>query len=322
MTIRLGVAGTGGISHLHFQQLSELDTVKVTALCDPNEENRMKVIKRFPELSEAVTFDRYEDMLKAQVVDAVLICSPHTLHFSQAMQALQYDCHVMLEKPMTCSSKEAAALIAEAEQKQKVLQVSYQRHFMPVFQYIKTALSDGTIGALTSVSASLYQGWRDGSAGTWRQNPALSGGGMLMDSGSHLIDALLWTTGMTPESIQGHISKQGAPVEIDTQVSIRFTEGPLANLTVIGHAPTWEERFMFCGEQGAITLNDGKVRLCYPGQEPITPDLPVQTTNADKSFIDAILGKHEVVVPGTFAEKVVRLTEDIYAHTGYEPIKA
>jgi len=51
------------------------------------------------------------------------------------------------------------------------------------------------------------------------------------------------------------------------------------------------------------------------------PELPKQTTNQDKSFIDAILGRHEVLVPGTFALKVVRLTEMIYEAAGYQPIE-
>ncbi|MBW7455693.1 hypothetical protein K0U00_16830, partial [Paenibacillus sepulcri] len=54
-------------------------------------------------------------------------------------------------------------------------------------------------------------------------------------------------------------------------------------------------------------------------QEAIVPDLPQPTTNQDKSFIDAILGRHEVLVPGEFALKVVKLSEMIYQAAGYVP---
>ncbi|TDQ42163.1 Gfo/Idh/MocA family protein [Aureibacillus halotolerans] len=319
MTVRLGVSGVGGISHLHFRQLADIDEVTVTALSDPNGASIAKAIKQFPELDNAQCYSSYEDMLQTEQLDAILLCSPHTLHFSQAMAALDAGCHVLIEKPMTCSSDEAATLCKQAKAVDKVLQVSYQRHFMPIFQYVKEALTDGTIGELTSVNASLYQHWMVGTRNSWRQTPSLSGGGMLMDSGSHIIDVLLWTTNMTPGTIRAHISQQGSPVEIDSHISLQFEEGPLANIAVIGHAPMWDERFVFCGTKGAIIIDNDKLTLRFPGNDPVVPELPEQVTNQDKSFIDAILGKHDVVVPGEFAEKVVTLTEAIYQAAGYDP---
>ncbi|WP_299088772.1 Gfo/Idh/MocA family oxidoreductase [uncultured Metabacillus sp.] len=318
--IRVGFIGTGGIAHLHAGQLLELEEVEIKAITDVNVQARERFVTKFG-LQDIQQFSEYRDMLEDATLDAVVICSPHTLHFQQATDVLNEGLHVLIEKPMTCSSTEAKQLIETAEQSGKVMQVSYQRHFQPEFIYIRDVIAKGEIGKLTSITASLYQQWWRGQGQniSWRQVPNLSGGGFLMDSGSHIIDVLLWTTGLTPIEVYSQLSNQGAPVEIDTFTSIRFEEGVVAGLNLIGRAPTWHETYVFCGENGGIFYDNGKITLHRSGHEPIVPELPEQTTNQDKSFIDAILGRHEVKVPGEFALKVVKFSEMVYEAAGYNP---
>lgn len=316
--IRIGMIGTGGIAHVHGRQLLELEEVEIIALCDTSSTNREKFADKFG-LSGVRHYDDYQEMLAESELDAVVICSPHTLHFQQATDSLNKGLHVLIEKPMTCSSEEAELLLATAEKAGKLMQVSYQRHFQPEFLYIREAIANGEIGKLTSITASLYQEWKQFTTGLWRQVPELSGGGMLMDSGSHIIDVLLWTTGLTPAEVKPNLHLQGAPVEIDSFTSIRFEEGAVAGLNIIGFAPCWHETYVFCGEDGGIFYDNGKITIRRLGQEPVIPVLPKQQTNQDKSFIDAILGRHEVLVPGDFALKVVKFTEMVYQAAGYKP---
>ncbi|SFI34920.1 Predicted dehydrogenase [Paenibacillus sp. UNC496MF] len=317
--IRMGIIGTGGIAGWHARQLKELPEVKITALADTSAENRDRFIAN-QALEGVKTYTDYRELLDSGEVDAVVICSPHTLHFEQASAALRRGLHVMLEKPMTCSSVEAAQLIQIAADSGKLLQVSYQRHFQPEFLYIRNAIASGEIGKLTSVTASLYQEWKQGTSGSWRQDPSLSGGGFLMDSGSHIIDVLLWTTDLTPVEVSPQLQLHGTPVEIDTFTSIKFAEGAVAGLNLVGNSPCWHETFVFCGETGGIFYDNGKITLRRWKQEPVVPELPQATTNQDKSFADAILGRHEVLVPGEFALKVVKLSEMIYEAAGYSPL--
>ncbi|WP_308634141.1 Gfo/Idh/MocA family protein [Paenibacillus silvisoli] len=318
--IRVGFIGTGGIANWHARQLLELeDDAVIAAVTDPNKAGRDKFVDQH-KLGDIPAFSDYQEMLEQAELDAIVICSPHTMHFEQASAVLRKGLHVLIEKPMTCSSAEAEALIKLAEESGKIMQVSYQRHFQPEFLYIRDAIARGEIGKLTSITASLYQEWRQGTPGSWRANPKLSGGGFLMDSGSHIIDVLLWTTGLTPIDVQTQMHMHGATVEIDTFTSIRFAEGAVAGLNLVGYSPCWHETFVFCGEEGGIFYDNGKITLRRLKQETIVPELPEQTTNQDKSFIDAILGRHEVLVPGEFAHKVVKLSEMIYEAAGYSPL--
>ncbi|HET7627400.1 MAG TPA: Gfo/Idh/MocA family oxidoreductase [Bacillales bacterium] len=316
--LRVGMIGTGGISHWHAKQLGELQEVEVTAIADPVKKNRDFVIQKYG-FGSAETYDDYKQLLKENKPDAVVICTPHTMHVNHVIDALESGCHVLVEKPMACSIEEAERMIAVAESNQKVLQVSYQRHFEPPFLYIREAIASGLIGELTSITASLYQDWLQLSEGLWRQNPKLSGGGMLMDSGSHIIDVLLWTTGLKPVKVSSSLQRHGADVEIDSFTSIQFEKDVVAGLNIVGYAPGWHETYVFCGTEGGIFFENGKITVRRRGEEIVEPELPAQTTNQDKSFIDAILGRHEVKVPGQFALEVVRLTQKIYESAGYDP---
>lgn len=317
--VRVGMIGTGGIAQWHGRQMLELAEVEITAIADPSELSRSSFTEKFS-LDSAAQYADYRTMLAEAKVDAIVICSPHTLHFEQATAALNAGLHVLIEKPMTCSSTEAEQLIASAKQAGKVLQVSYQRHHQPEFLYIKDAIESGAIGKLTSVTASLYQDWKQLTPGTWRQEPALSGGGFLMDSGSHIIDVLLWTTGLTPIEVKSRFHQHGTKVEIDSFTSIRFAEGAVGGLNLVGYAPCWHETYVFCGEEGGIFYDNGKIVLRRHQEEPIiVSDLPAQATNQDKSFIDALLGRGEAAVGGEFAYKVVKFSEMIYQAAGYSP---
>ncbi|TNJ63533.1 Gfo/Idh/MocA family oxidoreductase [Paenibacillus hemerocallicola] len=317
-TIRIGFIGCGNIAHSHVLRLSRVEGVEIVALADPGERGRRLLKQKFG-LDRAAEYDDHAEMLNGGDVDAVIICSPHTLHARHAEEALAAGKHVLIEKPMTCSSEEAKHLIATAERAGKVLQVSFQRHFLPPFLYIRSAIADGVIGKLASVTATLYQNWKQSQEGTWRQMPELSGGGMLMDSGSHIIDVLLWTTGLTPQQLSVQLECHGAPVEVDTLTAFRFAEGGIGSMNIIGLAPLGKlkETYAFIGEAGGIFYDNGRVTLTLNGQEPIEPELPESVTDPDRSFVDAILGKHEVLVPGEYALKVVAFTEAIYAAAGY-----
>lgn len=320
-TIRIGMIGTGNIAHTHVRRLQNIDNVLIAAISDPSEQSRQAVKQKF-NLGNVAGFSDHTAMLKQTDLDAVIISSPHTLHYRHASDSLSAGKHVLVEKPLTCTSEAAKKLIDQADRAGKVLQVSFQRHFIPSFMYIRSAIASGVIGRLTSVTATLYQDWKDAQTGTWRQNPRLSGGGMLMDSGSHIIDVLLWTTGLIPESVTTQLHLQDSPVEVDTFTTIRFTEGQVGSLNIIGKAPSkmLRESYAFLGEEGGIFYHDGKIELRRNGVDPVEPELPSAMTNTDLSFVEAVRGNMDVQVPGTYALKVLLLTEAIYQAAGYSPL--
>jgi predicted dehydrogenase len=307
--VRLGIIGTGGIVLYHLKNLLAIPEAEVVAMADVDDARIATARERYPELEAAQAFREYTDMLSDVEMDAVMIATPHTLHFEHVMAALDKGLHVLIEKPMVCRVDHAKELIRKSEETGKTLMVAYQRHYNSQFRYIKSCVDEGKLGEVTFVSTLLCQGWKSGTAGTWRQNPALSGGGQLNDSGSHQIDAILWTTGLAASSVYACIDNLGCAVDINSALTLKFTTGAQGTVSIVGDAPSWYEDFSIVGTEGAIYYRNGKLFECSKKGELTEPaDLP-DTGNIDKGFIDCVLGRDINWVPPVCGLRVIELTQ-------------
>jgi predicted dehydrogenase len=307
--VRIGFIGAGGIAHLHARQIAGIPEAEIVALNDTSAASIERIKAAFPELADVPAFEDYREMLDKVEMDGVEISTPHTLHFPQAMDALDKGLNVLLEKPMVCSVDHARKLIARAEKADRVVMLSYQRHFQPQYRYIRQAIQDGQIGDVTFVSALQGQNWKDAVAGTWRQIPELSGGGQLNDSGSHLIDMLLWLTGLSVDEVHGYVDNCGTPVDINSALSLKFTNGAQGTVSVVGDSPTWWEDFTIWGAKGALFYRNGQLSQSDETGKVFQPENLPEGSNPDRNFVDAILGKDEVKSPPICGLRVIELTE-------------
>lgn len=321
--IRVGIIGVGGISYGHMRNFLASPDAEIVGLVD-NDPKRLDTAKeKLPEVGSIPTYSDYTDMLKAGGLDAVQINTPHTLHYEQIVTSLDAGLHVLCEKPMVCSTAHGKEVIKKADEAGKVLMISYQRHFQPQYRYIKQLVESGGLGEITFISALQCQGWKKGVAGTWRQIPELSGGGQLNDSGSHLMDMLLWLSGLTAESVHAFVDNCGTPVDINSALTVRFTNGAQGTVSVVGDsACRWYEDFTIWGTKGVAFYRNGKLMVCDENGEMTEPtDLP-PGGNHDQGFCDAILGRDKNWVPPTCGLRVIELTEAAWksAEKG-EPVK-
>jgi predicted dehydrogenase len=307
--IRIGMIGCGGIARGHVKRLLEIPEAEIVALNDTSEASIERIKESSPEIQGLPVFADYRDMLASVALDAVEIATPHTLHFQQAMDAIDRGLHVLLEKPMVCSVDHAKKLIANAEEKNRIIVLSYQRHYQPQYRYIKKVVEDGDLGEVTFVAALQCQQWKKGTAGKWRQVPELSGGGQLNDSGSHLIDIILWTTGLAVDSVHGYIDNCGTPVDINSALALKFQNGAQGTVSVVGDAPCWYEDFTIWGEKGVIFYRNGQLSRCDAEGNTSQPESLPEGSNPDKNFIDAILGRDIVWAPPICGLRVIELTE-------------
>jgi predicted dehydrogenase len=309
-TVRIGLIGCGGMANSHLRWLRDIPEARVTALMDVSEEALARTRERNPEVAAARTYTDYRDLLADPEVDAVQIHSPHTLHFRQAMDALAAGKHVLLEKPMVTSTADARVLLAAHAGSDRVLMISYQRHFQKEFRYARQVIRGGGLGEIQYIQAFQAQQWLRATRGTWRQTRELSGGGQINDSGSHLIDIILWVTGMRAAEVCAYQECFDVPVDINTAAAIRFQNGALGTLSVIGNAPKWWEDITFYGSEGALYIRQGQplTHLNAQGEAVDTADLGESTT-PDRNWVDAILGRAEVQVPPECGLAVIELTE-------------
>jgi predicted dehydrogenase len=307
--VRLAFIGSGGIMNWHVDRLKGTQS-EIVALMDTSKEALTKLKGKQPQLEFVPEFDDWKKMLKDVPLDAVAIGSPHTVHYEQICAALEKGLHVLCEKPMTCTSADARDICARARKSGKVVAVSYQRHYQGNYRFLKHCVDSGKLGKVEYVAAFQAQEWLKAVRGTWRQKKALSGGGQINDSGSHLIDMLMWTTGLQAAEVSAQMENFDTEVDINTALRVRFTNGALGTVSIVGNAPTWHEDFTIVGSEGAVYNRNGKIFFQEGHKKPQYE----MTSNPDwmdpnKNFIGAILGQCENGCPPEIGLRVIELTE-------------
>jgi len=321
MGIRIGVIGIGGLGHLQATTYDTADDVTIVGGVDVAPEARDLFERDF----DVPAYDHYRELLHehGDELDAATIITPHTLHYEQAKACIEAGLHVLVEKPMVTDIAHAVDLIETARERDRVLQVGYQRHFHPAFREIRRIIEDGRIGDVHMVNAYVGQDWVDVHRGSWRMNSSLSGGGQLYDTGSHLIDALLWTTGATPESVSARITFEEPEIDVNSALSVQLDrdgEPLVASVGVTGDGADTEpsEGYVFWGSEGRLVYADGEISVAERNtltyQTRITGGADFNTLNRRKlaNFVASIEGTADPAVPGEVGLRVTALTEAAY----------
>jgi len=169
-------------------------------------------------------------------VDAALIATPHAHHRDQAVACLEAGLDVLLEKPMTVTEAEALDLIGARDRSGRTLMVAFPSSFSPHLRAAADLRRRGGLGRLLGISATLWESWAEPNAGTWRQEPSLSGGGFLIDTGAHLTNTVFELTGEEFVEVAAHLDAAGRPVDTQAALVARTASGVLATLFACGEA--------------------------------------------------------------------------------------
>lgn len=337
--IRMGLIGCGGNMRAHLRRLAQIPEVEIVGIVEPNADNVQLAQEQYPHLKEVPVFLEHSALLEIRKPDAVEISTPHTLHFRQIMDSLDAGCHVLCEKPMTCTSAEAHAVCERARASGKTVMVSYQRHQQALYRWMREFIQAGNLGELQFVAAQQYQSWYEGRiAGKgWRHLSHLSGGGQLNDSGSHMVDILLHVTGLQPQRVSAFQQNLGLEVDVNMSINVQFEGGALGSIAILGQAPGIGSRVY-----EDVTITGDKAGLYYRTMgtpddrpllqlrlrgktepEPELPDLP-EESDPDHAFVDVILGRAENEAPPECGLRTIQLSEAAWksADQGGVPVAA
>ena len=310
---RLSVAliGTGGnMRNAHVPRIAADGAISIAAVADPVESHARLLMDRAGR--DIPYYLNWRTMLKDVEADAVLISTPHRDHYVQAKACLDSGRHVLVEKPLVVRPSHAKRLLALAAEHRLALVVAYQRHWMPHFVYARELLQRGAIGEIRGVVAYVTQNWLG--VGGWRLDPDLAGGGMFMDTGSHLVASTLWVTGLQPTAVSASFDNSGRAVDVNGGAIVRFANGALGTLTTTGDASRHDERLAISGGEGSLVLHlhRWRVRSMLLNDEPV--DLPkrIQPSTPDAAFFRWIRNGLRGYEPQDFALQVARLTEAAY----------
>lgn len=257
--IRLGIIGTGGIvGMLHIPAYLNMPEIEIVGLADPNPAGIVAAKEPNPSLADVPEYADHRELLDEQKPDAVLVASPHKFHSPQMIDALEAGCHVQTEKPAGTGPAVVQAVIDARDKTGKIVVVSYNRRFIPVYQGIVNSLRQGEIGAVHGVALLHTENWFDRNSVTWRTVKDMAGGGFIVDTGAHTLDFIHHAMGQGTARLTARTNKMGTEVDINAAVSFEFADGTLGSVFTTGHGPKiggglWED-ISFFGEKGAIML--------------------------------------------------------------------
>jgi predicted dehydrogenase len=322
--LNVALVGCGGMANWHAQQWQKIDQAKVVALVDtvPQQTKQFRE-KYFPEAAE---YDSYEKLLEnpPAKLDAVNLVTPHTLHYPQAKAALEKGCHVLVEKPMVTSSEHAYDLWKTVKKTGRLLGITFQSPYTREFGYLARARDEGKLGRVQLVSGWLAQGWMKGTAGKWRQDPKLSGGGQMYDSGAHLLNAIMWLMNDPVVEVACFYDKCGAPVDINGVAIAKFQNGAMASIAIGGNCPAFRTEIQIQTDSMLIIVDQygGKLELKGSGGRTIYPaieedDRPAAGT-PHLNFVNAINGTEKLRAPVRYGVLLSALMDAMYqaADTG------
>ena len=256
--VRLAIVGAGGISGAHAKGiLQHQDKVQCVALCDVFGAN---LTARDEQLGGGnALHSNWRKMLKemADQIDAVVICLPHHLHGRAIIDCAAAGKHMLCEKPMCTSLKQADAIAAAVEDAGVTYMSAHNQLFLPVVQEAKRLIDAGKIGGIRWLrSQDCFLAGLDWFPGTWRANARLQGGGELIDTGYHPCYRLLHLAGSPAIGVRGSMARfvQKIEGEDTASVQVRFANGALGEvLTSWAFAnPYGTHQIHVVGEKGQV----------------------------------------------------------------------
>lgn len=319
--VRVGIVGCGYWGPNLIRNFHDLPDAKVASICDLQEARLRSFARKFP---AARLTAQYQDILKDPALDAVVIATPISTHYSLARAALRAGKHVLVEKPLTATAREGAALVKLARRVNKILMVGHTFEYNPAVLKIGELLKSGDMGKLfyidsVRVNLGLYQS--DGLNVIW-------------DLAPHDISIILRWVGKTPRYVsawgQCYIRKN---VEDVAFIRLEFEGGVMAHMHLSWLAPAKMRRMtLVCdkkmavyddlesvekikiADQGAhIDFNSRKTKIAYRLGDILSPRLDVDEPLARECahFIDCILRNRKPETDGVQGLQVVRVLEAV-----------
>ncbi len=318
--LRFGVVGCGAISTVYqLPALSRSAALQLVALVDRDHEWAGKVAARFhvPEF--------YADhRALAGRVDAALVATPNMTHADIVCGLLEDGIHVLCEKPMATTRVDVDRMLHVSARTGARLMAAHCLRFSPNLEMLKRLVSLEWLGPVMEISAGIGGGY-DAGRTDFRRQRRLSGGGVLVDLGIHLIDLAIWIAGEAVQSVSydGHAA-HGWEVETDAEVALGFSGGARATLAASFTHPL-EPAFTVRGQDGwasaplyrsaELTCFSRRARVCE--RSGVQRIMLSETTMYDHQiahFCDALLSGKPFTVRPDEVRAAVDVVERCYAN--------
>ena len=233
--VQTAFIGCGDMGRNHIRSmLQQLDTTRITAVCEPSQTAYDKTIDLYKQASLEPPPNQPDlERLLAEYrnsLDAVFIVTPHVYHHDQVAACLEAGLDVLVEKPMVMNAEEAQSLIETRDRTGKLLVVAFPGSLSPQIRTAVKMLRSGEFGQILTISAVAWQNWRTAFAETWRQQPEVSGGGFMFDTGAHMLNTVVDLAGEDFVEVAAWFDYRNLAVDVLGTVMGRLASGVLVTM--------------------------------------------------------------------------------------------
>lgn len=333
--VRVGFIGAGWwVTTNHLPILKARDDVELVAICRLGRELLIQIKDKFG--IQFATED-YRELLE-QDLDAVIVGSPHNLHYEHALAALQKGCHVLVEKPMALNATEAWELVNTAKAKNLHLLVPYGWHYKPFVQHAKRLMDEGVVGQVEYVLCHMASPTKGFFAGDGRPpsqweptiaapDPATwqvkeKGGGYGHGQITHSSALMFWLTGLRAKEVTCRMTSPNSGVDMYNTASVVFDNGAIGSISGAATLPD-DDKFQvdlrIFGTEGVLMLDVERERLEVRRHDKQHQHFDVPSGEGAYScevppvrFIELIHGQGTNDSPGEVAARSVELITAMY----------
>lgn len=312
-TYKAAIIGAGVIAKVHARTLQENSRTELIAIADIAEDR----VRELADSYGAAPYTDYRVMIKEQRPDIVIITLPHHLHKEAAIECASLGCHVLLEKPMALNSAECTDIIEASVPHNVAMAIGHMQHYYPANQKAREIVSSGQLGKLVAIHDRRHHPYFLPERPSWFLDKSRSGGGVVINIGSHSIDKIQWMTGSVIDKVKAHLTFYGdrGNVEGSGILFMQTSSGVTATVSLCGYQniTTNETELLFTGGQLKIAGN----KLWMSGSEreyvevPLdAPDEPFQAQwNDVLSIVDSSTG---FTASALYGQSVCAVVDAVY----------
>jgi predicted dehydrogenase len=223
--MRLGLIGAGGIAQTYVQALAQSSTAELVGVADVRAEAAAALAERVG----CAVFGSHEEMLQQTACEGAIVCTPPVTHPEICCDLLDRSVHVLCEKPLAIGPQEALAMVEAAERSEAQLTMASKFRYARDVVEAKSIVASRLIGDVILFENAFTS--RVEMKHRWNSDPSISGGGVLVDNGTHSVDILRYFLGPLVEIqvVEGR-RIQDIPVEDTVRVFVRSAAGVMGSI--------------------------------------------------------------------------------------------
>ena len=258
--VRLGVIGVGGMGQEHLKGIKDVSEAQLTGVSDVDPE----IMKKIGEEYKVPGFMNYEKLLESNLVDAVIIATPHYFHPEIGIAVMKRGIHCLSEKPIAVSVSAADKFIEQAKKTGVVFAVMHQERSSPEVRLARQIVESGRLGQIrrTCMIEPNYRSQAYYDSSSWRATWKEEGGGVLINQAPHGIDLFLLLGGI-PSRITAKVRTRLHNIEVEDEAAalLEYSNGAWGYYyTTTNEAPA--TTFMeISGDNGKMVYQNNSLKL-------------------------------------------------------------